>query len=67
MTKVGKNLRSCVIDGLAEAGLELVLGSGVMRGNTFIFCVMIKVQPFLKRTVLLQDLGRWGHGGEESR
>lgn len=58
-----------MIGGLTEAGLELVLGSGGMRGNTFIFCVMIQVHPqqFPQEDVLLQDLGRWGHGGGESR
>lgn len=33
------------MDGLPEAGLELVLESGAMRGNTFIFCMMIEVHP----------------------
>lgn len=45
MTKDGRNLRSGVTDGLAEAELELVLGSGAMRGNTSIFCLMIQVHP----------------------
>lgn len=56
-----KNLRSGVIDGLVEAGLELVLGSGVIRGNTFIFCLMIKVHPqFSQKASCLPGLGEVG-------